>query len=389
MSTLTLVRRGLRAVWQRPRVPDPPPVGWRDGAAVAVLAGAAVAEGALRPSLAWPVVSTVLTVAMLGTLLLRRHRPLTAVVLVTVAGTALELCRLAAGAPPDQMVTTGALIVLPYSLFRWGSGRAILIGSAVLAAGMWVTLSIHRESVADIIGGIAVLTCSCAVGEIVRGRRAARQREIDRVRSLERARIARDLHDTVAHHVTAIAVRAQGGRLTADRLDGSAAATAVGSAFAVIDAEAREALQEMRAVVRLLREDESSQRAPEPPARHGLPEIVALAGEGPLPVGVTVDPALGDLAPATGAALYRIAQEAVTNARRHAKGATGVTVVVAPEGDRVRLRVSDDGAPASAGSGFGLLGMTERADLLGGTCQAGPTPGGGWQVVASLPLEKT
>ncbi len=376
-------------MWQRPGVPDPPPVGWGDGAAVAVLAIAAVAEGALRPSLTWPVASTLLTVALLGTLLLRRDRPLAAVLIVTAAGTALELARLAAEAPPDQMFTSGALIVLPYSLFRWGSGRAIVTGSAVLAAGMWVTLSIHRESVADIIGGVAVLTCSCAAGEIIRGRRAARQRAIDQARSLERERIARDLHDTVAHHVTAIALRAQGGGLTAARLDESAAASAVGSAFAVIEAEAREALQEMRTVVRLLREDEAPQRAPEPPARHGLPEIQALAADGPLPVEVTVDPALGELAPATGAALYRIAQEAVTNARRHARGATGVTVLVALEGDRVRLRVSDDGAATSAGSGFGLLGMTERADLLGGTCQAGPAPAGGWQVVASLPLERT
>ena len=95
-----------------------------------------------------------------------------------------------------------------------------------------------------------------------------------------------------------------------------------------------------------------------------------------------------DLAPAVGVALYRIAQEAVTNAVRHAAGATQVTVEVAGHADRVCLTVRDDGDPLTAGGpapGYGLVGMSERAELLGGTLRAGPAPEGGWAVRATLP----
>jgi signal transduction histidine kinase len=97
---------------------------------------------------------------------------------------------------------------------------------------------------------------------------------------------------------------------------------------------------------------------------------------------------LDDLAPAVGAALYRIAQEAVTNAVRHAPDATEVTVEVEAHADQVRLTVRDDGEPVTAGDptpGYGLVGMRERAELLGGTLRAGPAPGGGWSVEATLP----
>jgi signal transduction histidine kinase len=85
--------------------------------------------------------------------------------------------------------------------------------------------------------------------------------------------------------------------------------------------------------------------------------------------------------------VYRIAQEAVTNARRHARGATRIDVKVSIAGERVRLTVHDDGAAGSAGEpGYGITGMTERAELLGGTCSAGRDPEGGWTVTAELPV---
>jgi signal transduction histidine kinase len=96
-----------------------------------------------------------------------------------------------------------------------------------------------------------------------------------------------------------------------------------------------------------------------------------------------------DLSASVGAALYRIAQEAVTNAVRHARHATRVVVHVADEGGQVRLTVRDDGDVSAAGhtpAGYGIVGMAERASLLGGTLQAGPDPDGGWTVDAVLPL---
>ncbi len=95
---------------------------------------------------------------------------------------------------------------------------------------------------------------------------------------------------------------------------------------------------------------------------------------------------VGDLPPLVQSAVYRLAQESVTNARRHARHATRIEVRVDADDTSVHLRVSDDGETAPAGApGFGLIGMIERADLLGGTCEAGPDPGRGWTVTATLP----
>ncbi|MBX9246869.1 sensor histidine kinase, partial [Actinotalea ferrariae] len=121
----------------------------------------------------------------------------------------------------------------------------------------------------------------------------------------------------------------------------------------------------------------------------GLADVVLLADDdAPGPhVRVTVEGDADDVAPSVGAAVYRIAQESVTNARRHARGARRVEVRVHAGRDVVRLDVTDDGEPAgrTAGEGYGLAGMRERAALLGGTCEAGPRPDGGWAVTAELP----
>jgi signal transduction histidine kinase len=105
-------------------------------------------------------------------------------------------------------------------------------------------------------------------------------------------------------------------------------------------------------------------------------------------VHVRVADELGPLAPTTATALFRLAQESVTNARRHARGATRVDVSVDPTESGVRLRVHDDGTPAPyPHAGYGLAGMVERATLLGGACTAGPDPAGGWTVDATLPTD--
>jgi signal transduction histidine kinase len=120
------------------------------------------------------------------------------------------------------------------------------------------------------------------------------------------------------------------------------------------------------------------------------PRIADLArlgsGAGPS-VDVEIDGDTGDLSPSVGSAIYRLAQESVTNARRHARHATRIHVRVAADDTSVRLRVTDDGETGHAGAtpGYGLIGMTERADLLGGTCEAGPNTDRGWTVTAVLP----
>jgi signal transduction histidine kinase len=226
-----------------------------------------------------------------------------------------------------------------------------------------------------------VLLASFALGAAFRYRARARSRELDQVALLERERLARDLHDTVAHHVSAIAIRAQAGLATAATRPDAAT-----DALRLIEAEASRTLAEMRGMVRTLRGDGPAELSP-------LPRIADLRGFAQTgPEGPTVEvEILGDVdgvAPSVAATIYRLAQESVTNARRHARNATRVEVRVVADDAWVQLRVSDDGdgGPLRPGeSGFGLRGMAERAHLLGGTCDVGPGPGRGWTVAAVLP----
>jgi signal transduction histidine kinase len=183
----------------------------------------------------------------------------------------------------------------------------------------------------------------------------------------------------VAHHVSAIVVRAQAGRVVA-----ATRPEAATEALAVIEDEAVRTLAELRTLVSALRDDADAELAPQ----QGVADLERLAAAtgGTPPVEVIVTGAVDDLRPSVGAAVYRITQESITNVVRHARHATRVEVRLAGEGDLVCLTVHDDGDPAPrGGSGYGVIGMTERAVLLGGTLEAGPGAERGWTVRAVLP----
>lgn len=362
----------VRALWATPAaVPTPPAHVWRDWLVVGGLAPLIVVEAALRPEVPARWVWAVVLVALLPTLLWRRSRPFT---MLAIAFAVTSTVGLFVGGDP-QLYTTAYVLVLLYALMRWGSGRAMAGGAAVVTVG-WAVSLFGTTTPADVIGSIAVIVSICSVAVALRWRAAVRARELDRVRLLEREQLARELHDTVAHHVSAIAIQAQAGTvLGADDPDAAA------QALRVIEQEAARTLTEMRSMVRVLRQSDEAGREPAP----GIADLDRLAAIGPPAVQVTVAGNARSLPQPIGAAVFRIAQEAVTNARRHARQATLVEVTVDADPNRVRLEVRDDGeATASARPGFGITGMLERATLLGGTCTAGPVPNG-WLVAAELP----
>jgi signal transduction histidine kinase len=350
---------------------------WRDWALVALAAPLAVLEVLLRTDLGWPAVSLVVTLGLLPTLLWRRTRPL---LMITIAFAAGALAPLLTG----QSVETNAmgfLVLLPYALFRWGSGREAVIGFAIMLTSVGVAIGSGRLPPADAIGAFTVIFSAIALGGAFRYRAGARMRELDQIKLLEREQLARELHDTVAHHVSAMAIRAQAGLATAPSRPEAAT-----EALRLIEAEAARALDEMRAMVRVLRRDEPAELAP----GRNLADLTKLSGRGGSGPSVEVElpGELVDVPPPVGAAIYRIAQESVTNALRHARNATRVEVRVAADDATVRVRVSDDGEGGlirPPAPGYGIIGMIERAHLLGGTCVAGPGPDGGWTVTAVLP----
>ena len=339
-------------------------------------------EGLLRPDLPGRALSVIVTVALVPTLWWRRSRPL---LMVAVAFTASGLAPLAIGHEPE-LASAAYVLILPYALFRWGSGRESLAGAAIILAKIGLSAAFGYLSLGDMFVGFVVMFAVFALATALRYRARLRVRELDQAKLLERERIARDLHDTVAHHVSAMAIRAQAGIAVA-RVRPEAAV----DALHVIESEATRALAEMRTLVYALRRNQPADLAPSP----GIPDIARLVSRsqaGPV-VDVELLGDLDDVPPTVGTAIYRLAQESVTNARRHARDATRIEVRVAADPRSIHLRVSDDGETSStrpAGSGgFGLAGMMERAGLLGGTCEAGPGPERGWTVTAALPRTGT
>lgn len=283
----------------------------------------------------------------------------------------------------EGLYTAMFLLALPYALTRWASGRDVGFGLLILSVPVILT-ALAAAPVGDIVGSAAILLLACAIGFAVRYSVELRAETVAGLRSREREELARELHDTVAHHVSAIAVRAQAGRVMAATQPEAAA-----DALAVIEEEAARALDEMRSMVGTLRRGDQASLRPQ----QGVNDLYRLeqhnTGNGPQVV-VTVAGRVDGLGGAVDVACFRLAQEAVTNALRHAREASMVQVQVEADNDCIRLTVVDDGkgaASSTSTTGFGLVGMAERAKLLGGTFAAGPNRDGGWTVTAALPLQ--
>jgi len=204
----------------------------------------------------------------------------------------------------------------------------------------------------------------------------------------ERTRIARELHDVVAHHMSLIAVRAETAPYRLSGLPESARAE-----FGSLSEVAREALADMRRLLGVLRHDQPGGLAPQPQLSD-LPTLVDAARRAGVSVELSVPHALDQVPSGVGLCAYRIVQESLSNASQHAPG-VAVTVSVDHEANAVKLRVANGpGDPtAPAGNerrpGHGLIGMRERVALLGGSMSAGPAPDGGFVVSAVLPLGET
>ncbi|MGI9641481.1 MAG: sensor histidine kinase [Acidimicrobiia bacterium] len=372
----------LRSMWREPRAPDNPGIVWWDWWLVAAVILAALAEVVFREDVTSRPLAFVVAVTLAFSLPWRRVYPLGMVAVTFGAIIVINAFSLSSGDPSFGLYTMAFILLMPYALVRWGSGREIVAGLAIILVGYGTGIAADYTDIGEAIAAMVFALSPALIGASVRYWSYARSRDRDRAVLEEREQIARELHDTVAHHVSAIAIRAQAGQAMA-----TADPNAPLEALAVIEAEASNTLSEMRAMVGALRQGEEPDLTP----RLGVADINRLATDDYDRVGVNVNRTgeSSDLAPGVDAALYRIAQESVTNAVRHARNATTIVVTVHDLGDSTVLTVTDDGEPTFAQSnpepGYGLLGMAERAKLLGGTFSAGPGPDRGWVVSAELP----
>ncbi|MEI2774769.1 MAG: histidine kinase [Tetrasphaera sp.] len=371
-----------RSIWREPRPAGAPPVSRLDWLLVGGFGAAALVEGLARADLAGQPFVTVLAMALMPALLWRRSRPLLACVAGFGVAGVLSVIQLSTRSGDLGLYSMMAILILLYSLVRWGAGREIALGMPFVAAVVALGMSATSAGGAELVGGSLLLLLIAALAAVFRYRAALWQRQHREIRNQERLALARELHDTVAHHISAIAVQAQAGGVVASSQPLQAA-----QILAAIESEASRTLAEMRAMVRVLRDDEWDAYAP----RLGVADLAGLARTDSSPaIEISLAGAVTRLPAPVDAAIYRLVQEALTNAIRHARSATRVGIDVCRVGEVVRVRIADDGLPHPGPGpepGFGLTGMTERAHLLGGSLAAGPGAEGGWVVEAELPAE--
>ncbi|MGW3245734.1 sensor histidine kinase [Streptomyces sp. NPDC001070] len=331
-------------------------------------------------------------------LLLWRTR---APVLVAAAVSAVTLTYVAAGYPYGPVFLS--LIAAYFTAVAGGRRRAVLIIAAMLyTAYLLITMWLYRwlppagdkgASWAQVSGAAAWLLAILAVAELWRLRREQfvrdrRERaEAERRRAdEERLRIARELHDVLAHSISVINVQAGVALALMDERPEQAR-----QALTTIKAASKEALGEVRQVLGALRGPGEAPRSPAP-GLDRLPELLEQAAGAGLAVDIARNGRSTALPPGVDLAAFRIVQEALTNVIRHS-GSRTARIRISRRRDVVELRIDDDGPataatdpPAGSGGGNGLLGMRERAAALGGTVEAGPRPDGGFRVLARLPL---
>jgi len=355
------------------------------------LAVLAQIEAWVDPSQAPRAVTVPATLLWSVPLLFRRRFPLGAP--LTVFGVLGAEAIAAGDAVTSSQVNAVALLAAFGVLGAHRELRLALVGAAVGYAVL-VTIIVNDDLAAE--GAVPILVFAAVAWVIGRtigehGRRAEdlaeRADRLERANAEavagERARIARELHDVIAHSVSVMTVQAGAARLLLDEDPDRARAPLL-----AVEETGREALAEMRRLLGILRgDDERAALAPQPSIARidALAEQVRTAG---LPVDVRVEGEPRPLSPGVDLAAYRVVQEALTNALKHA-GAARACVDLRYRDTALELAIVDDGrAPANgAGAGHGIVGMRERVSLYGGELRAGPRRDGGFEVRATLPLE--
>jgi len=367
---------------------------------ITVVLVTAVAEFYIGPRVPGTVTGSAAAAAYAATAaatLLRHRLPRVTLGIVVPAAAAALALRSDVGIPVFAGMALYSAVTV--SSRRAGLAAASLAAAAILAGYI---AGGGQQVIPAAIGGVAVLLLGWLSGEYARTSRAytAQQAEraaeqaaaaeaeranlVRRAVSDERAQIARELHDIVAHAMSLIAVRSGVARMVIDTDPAQAR-----EALAIIESTTRRSLQEMRLLVGMLRAGGDQAELSPAPGLEGLDRLVSEVTAAGVTVDLHVDGDVPDLSPAADLSAYRIVQEALTNVVRHA-GPTRARVRISCRPDEISIEVTDDGAgghppPASprAGGGHGLIGMRERAALFGGELAAGPHAGG-FRVRATL-----
>ncbi|WP_275558780.1 histidine kinase [Streptomyces sp. 5-6(2022)] len=329
----------------------------------------------------WPAYG--LTTLTVVPLIWRRRAPL-AVLTAIIATSALY--KLAVEGPGQPLPYTGLVII--YTVAAVSPPWKRLVAGGLLTVAVPVSVWLNTRTARELTFSLFVFAAAYVFGRLTDARQRGHRIEAERAAARERTRIAREMHDILSHAVSLMIVQAEAGPVAVRTAPERAEA-----AFDAISATGRDAMAQLRRMLGVLREGEEPGRAPrEPqPGPAGLPELLDRIRASGLDVTYESVGALRPLPEATGASVFRIVQEALTNVVKHA-AARGVLVQLTYGEGAVDIRVLDDGRGPRPGSGggHGLIGVRERAAAHGGTAATGPGPDGrGFEVRVHLPVPST
>ncbi|MDQ3465075.1 MAG: sensor histidine kinase [Actinomycetota bacterium] len=324
----------------------------------------------------------------------RRRFPFSTALLAGITTAASDVAAL-----PEPVLPFAALVAT-YTVAAHGRRPLALLAAAITALSLLLILMFDPAANAQSYTVLYLIFATAwLLGDSARSRREraaqledaaaqlklTRDAEAQRVMVEERNRIAREMHDVVAHHVSLMVIQAEAGPVVVYRAPERAI-----EAFDSISVTGKQALTQMRQLLGVLRTDDTADLGPQPGV-DGLAELAAGVREAGLPVELMVTGTERRLPAGVDLSAYRIVQEALTNALRHA-GPSHASVTLDYTDDVFRLSVVDDGVGSSGHgrqTGNGIVGMGERARLVGGHLDAGPRRAGGWEVRAELPLQPT
>ena len=325
----------------------------------------------------------------------RRTRPLFAGAVIVAAEVVALFIGVGGAAFLGSVIAVYSIGAHTSGLRRTRVMSAIAVSVAALFLAGWIDgLSLLDEFVST---GVLLIT-AFVLGDNLRRRRehvadlAERAERAEREQGLlaeqrvaaERTRIARDLHDVVAHSVSVMVIQAAAARRSLTDSPQHAA-----DALAAIESTGRQTMTELRSILGVLRTDPMPSGGP-PTPQPSLLQLEHIAGLDDLPVELTVEGDLATLPDSVSGTGYRLIQEALTNVRRHAGSVEHVAVTLRISDDAISIAIVDDGRGMGSlpgADGFGIVGMRERVGAVGGTVTAGPRAGGGWQVRANLPVD--
>lgn len=360
---------------------------WIDSGVAAAVVALGQIEVRLNPDIHPKGAAAVCELVLGLALLFRRRNPLATMFAVSIAASVEAIFKVPLQQPLAPLV---ASVIAVYSLVTYAAVERALVGAVVGLTGVAVETASQRKGIGNFVFALVFLVGAWIAGRTIRARTARtleleqEQRQIAaEAAEYERRRIARELHDVISHSLGVLVLQAGAAEQVLESNPLQAR-----EVLRSIRATGQEAIGELGTLLAAVRGAPEQSRRPQPTLSE-LDRLLESARDAGLPCTLRIEGERRELTPALELCGYRIIQEGLTNAIKHS-GADTASIVVRYGAGELHLQVVDDGSGAGSGWGSrrGLIGVKERVGLFGGSFEAGPTPGGGWQLRATLPLTR-